>query len=295
MTLHAVALLMLVNLLWSLNVVVSKLAVDDLGVPPIFYALARSILVVLALLPLLRPVPRDLMRVMLIGLAISGGSFALLYVGLRTASPAAAGVVGLSGAPLTVIFAILFLGERIRWRRALGIVLAFGGVLVAVSSPAALETSGGVALIFASAVMGALGTVFVKRLDLSSVRLQAWAGVASIAALSPLTLVTESGQLEAVTSAPLEVAACLLFAGIAVSVGAHTAYFWLLQRYDTNQVVPLTLLSPLFTVVLGAWLTNDAVGSQLVIGGLLALAGVAIIVLRPSATFSKRLLVRVRL
>lgn len=291
----AVALLMLVNLLWSLNVVVSKIAVDDLGVPPIFYAFARSVLVVLALLPLLRPVPRELFRVMLIGLAISGGSFALLYVGLRTASPAAAGVVGLAGAPLTVIFAILFLGERVRWRRAVGIGLAFGGVLIAVSSRAALETSGGVALIFASAVMGALGTVFVKRLDLSSIRLQAWAGVASVIVLLPLTMATESGQLASLSAAPLETAACLLFAGIAVSVGAHTAYFWLLQRHDANQVVPLTLLSPLFTVALGAWLTNDAVGSQLVIGGLVALAGVAIIVLRPSATFSKRFMVRGRL
>jgi O-acetylserine/cysteine efflux transporter len=295
MTLPAVALLMLVNLLWSLNVVVSKIAVDDLGVPPLFYALARSVIVVAALLPLLRPVPRDLWRVMAVGLAISGGSFALLYVGLRTASPATAGVVGLSGAPLTVIFAILFLGERVRWKRALGIGLAFGGVLLAVSSPDALATGGGVALIFGSAVMGALGTVFVKRLALSSLRLQAWAGVASILALSPLTLASETGQLAPLAAAPVETAACLLFAGLVVSVGAHSAYFWLLQRYDTNQVVPLTLLSPLFTVVLGAWLTDDAVGARLVAGGLIALAGVAIIVLRPSETFSKRWIVRGRL
>lgn len=295
MGLPATALLMLVNLAWAMNVVVSKLAVDDLGVPPLFYALARSIIVVLVLAPLLRPIPRDLARVMVIGLAISGGSFALLYVGLRSASPAAAGVVSLAGAPLTVLFAILFLGERVRWRRGLGIALAFGGVLIAVTGPGALEASGGVALIFASAVVGALGSVFVKRLDLSSVRLQAWAGVASILALLPLTIIIESGQFVSVTRAPLEVAACLLFASIVVSVGAHTAYFKLLQRYDTNQVVPLTLLSPLFTVALGAWLTNDTVGSQLLVGGAIAVAGVAIIVLRPSATFSKRFLVRGRL
>lgn len=295
MGLPAVALLMLINLLWSLNVVVSKIAVDDLGVPPIFYAFARSVLVVVALLPLLRPVPRELLRVMAIGLAISGGSFALLYVGLQTASPATAGVVGLAGAPLTVIFAILFLGERVRWRRALGIALAFGGVLIAVSSPTALEASGGVALIFAAALMGALGTVFVKQLDVSSVRLQAWAGVASVALLLPLTLATETGQLSSIAAAPLESGACLVFAGVVVSVGAHSAYFWLLQRYDTNQVAPLTLVSPLFTVLLGAWLTNDAVGTQLVVGGLLALGGVAIIVLRPSTTFSKRWIVRGRL
>lgn len=295
MNFPAVALLMLVNLLWSLNVVVSKIAVDDLGIPPIFYAFARSVLVVLALLPLLRPIPRHLWRVLAVGLAISGGSFALLYVGLRTASPATAGVVGLSGAPLGVIFAIIFLGERVRWRRALGIALAFGGVLIAVASPDAWQASGGVALIFGSALVGALGTIFVKRIDLSSVRLQAWAGVASVVVLLPLTLATESRQIESLAAAPFEAAACLLFAGLIVSVGAHSAYYWILKRHDTNQVIPLTLLSPLFTVVLGAWLTNDRVGMQLVVGGLVALAGVTIIVLRPSTTFSKNWIVRGRL
>lgn len=291
----AIALLMLVNVAWALNVVVSKIAVDDLGTPPVFYAFLRSVLVVLALGPLLRPVPKGLPRIMAIGLAISGGSFALLYVGLETASPAAAGVVGLSGAPLTVVFAIVFLGERVRWRRGLGIALAFGGVLYAVSTPEAIDAGAGVALIFGASLAGALGSVFVKRLELSSIRLQAWAGVASIAVLGPLTVGLETGQADALSNAPWQIAACLAFAGLVVSVGAHSAYFRLLQRYDANQVVPLTLVSPLLTVAFGAWITGDDVGANLVIGGLIALAGVAIIVSRPSETFTKRLLVRGRL
>lgn len=100
------------NIVWALNVVVSKIAVSDLDTPPLFYALLRSIIVALALFPLLRPVPKELGKVMLIGLAISGGSFALLFMGLATASPSAAGVVSLSGAPMTVLFAILFLGAH---------------------------------------------------------------------------------------------------------------------------------------------------------------------------------------
>ena len=293
--LRAIAVLLVVDLLWALNVVVSKLAVDDLGVPPLFYAFARSALVAIVLAPLLRPAPRDLWRVMAIGLAISGGSFALLFAGLRTASPSAAGVVSLAGAPLTVLLAIVFLGERVRWRRGLGIGLAFGGVLVAVSGPAALEASSGLALVFAAALVGALGSVFVKRLDLRSIRLQAWAGVASALVLGPLSLATETDQLAGFARAPLETAACVVFAGLFVSVGAHSAYFRLLQEYDANQVAPLTLVSPLMTVALGAWLTDDAIGPRLLIGGAIALAGVAIIVLRPSETFTKRLLVRNRL
>lgn len=295
MSAASVGLMLLVDLIWALNVIVSKLAVDDLGAPPIYYAFVRSVLVALALAPLLWPVPRNVFPAMVIGLAISGGSFALLFLGLKTASPSAAAIVSLTGAPMTVLFAIFFLGETVRWRRALGIALAFAGVIVSVSQPGSLEAGPGLALVFASAVVGALGSVFVKRLDMPSVRLQAWAAVASIFVLGPLAFATESGAVEAFMRAPIELAACVFYAAILTSVGAHTIYFRLLQRHDANQIVPLTLLSPLMQLGLGAWLTNDAVGPQLLIGGALALGGVAIIVLRPSETFTRRWLVRGRL
>lgn len=292
---RAVAILVLCNVVWALNVVVSKIAVHQLGAPPLAYAFARSALVMVVLLPLLRPLPANLLRVMLVGLAISGGSFALLFMGLETASPSSAGVVSLSGAPMTVLFAILFLGERVRWRRGLGIALAFGGVLISVMSDSALEAGPGLVLVFASAAVGALGSVFVKRIELSSIRLQAWAAVASSFVLLPLSLTIESGQVAAFAEQPLLLAGCVVFAGLVVSVGAHTAYFRILQANDANAVVPMTLLTPLFTIALGAWLTGDPVGYRLLLGGAIAIAGVAIILVRPSETFTKRFLVRNRL
>jgi O-acetylserine/cysteine efflux transporter len=286
--------MMFCNVAWALNVVVSKIAVADLGTPPLFYALLRSVIVAAVLIPLLRPLPAKLWQVLLVGLAISGGSFALLFMGLATASPSAAGVVSLTGAPMTVLFAILFLGERIRWRRGLGIGLAFGGVLFAMAGDNQMETSTGLLLVFVSAVVGALGSVFVKRLELSSIRLQAWAAIASIAVLLPLTAMMESGQVAAFAAAPWEVAACLFFAAIIVSIGAHTAYYRLLQQHDANLLVPLTLFTPILTILFGAWLTGDTIGGRLIAGGAIALLGVAIIVLRPSATFTRRFLVRPR-
>ncbi|MEX0341478.1 MAG: DMT family transporter [Erythrobacter sp.] len=291
---RALLVMMLCNVVWALNVVVSKVAIVDLASPPLFYAFLRSLIVALVLIPLLRPLPAKLWQVLLVGLAISGGSFALLFMGLETASPSAAGVVSLSGAPMTVLFAIMFLGERVRWRRGLGIGLAFGGVLFAMAGENQLETSTGLLLVFLSAVIGALGTVFVKRLEIPSIRLQAWAAVASVAVLLPLTFVLEGGQVASLANSPWQLAACLFFAGIIVSVGAHTAYYRMMQEFDANLVVPLTLFTPILTIVFGAWLTGDAIGERLVIGGAIALAGVAIIVLRPSETFTRRFLVRPR-
>ena len=291
---RALFVMMLCNVVWALNVVVSKVAIVDLGSPPLFYALLRSVIVAAVLVPLLRPLPAKLWQVLVIGLAISGGSFALRFLGLETASPSAARVVSLSGAPMTVLIAILFLGERVRWRRGLGIGLAFGGVLFAMAGENQMETSTGLLLVFLSAVVGALGTVFVKRIDLPSIRLQAWAAVASVAVLLPLTATLETGQIASLATSPYKLAACLLFAGIVVSVGAHTAYYRLMQEFDANMIVPLTLFTPILTILFGAWLTGDAIGERLIIGGAIALAGVAIIVLRPSETFTRRFLVRPR-
>ena len=289
------ALLAIICFAWSLNVIVSKIVVDQLQVPPLFYAAARSLLVLAVLLPFLRPVPEKWGQALLFGLAISGGSFALLFVGLREASPSSAAIVSLSGAPLTVLFAIALLGEKVGWRRAMGILLTFIGVVVAVASPSGWQSSTGLLFIGASAIVGALGTVLIKRLEISALGLQAWAALASVLVLVPLSAALEADPLPAVAAAPLAFFACLLFSALVVSVGAHTLYFRLLQRHDANLIAPLTLMTPLWTIALGAAITGDTIGPALLTGGALAIAGVLVILLRPSRTFAKAMLVRTRL
>lgn len=290
-----IMLLVLANLAWAMNVVVSKLAVEDLGLPPLFYAALRALVTIVALAPLLRPLPKDCLRTALVGLSIGGGSFALFAVGLETASPSAAGIVGLSGAPMTVLLAIALLGEKVGWRRGIGIALAVIGVVIAIASPSGWESSGGVVWILVSCLVGALGSVYVKRIDVGGKQLQAWSALASFVVLMPFALATEDNFTAPLVANPLEVIGCLIFAGLIVSVYAHTIYFNALKAHDANLVVPFTLLHPLMTVALGAWLTGDRIGWPLLIGGGIAVTGVAILVVRPSTTFTRRLLVRSRL
>jgi O-acetylserine/cysteine efflux transporter len=293
--LSALGIMLFCNVAWAMNVVVSKIAVSTLGLPPLFYTVLRSAVVLAVLFPLLRHVPQRLGLVLVIGFAITGGSFGLQFVGLQTASPSAVGIVNLSGAPLTVLFAIIFLGEEVRWRRGLGMALALGGVGLAIGAPSGANDPAGLAFAFAGVFIGAFASVFVKRLTIGAVALQAWAALASLLVMLPATLALESGQIAAVEAAPMAVAGCVLFAGLVVSVGAHSAYFRLFQAHDANLIVPLTLLTPLLTIAFGTWLTGDEIGWSLIIGGTMALIGVAIIVIRPSRTFFKPHMMRPRL
>lgn len=293
--LSALGIMLFCNVAWAMNVVVSKVAVTTLGLPPLFYTVLRSATVLAVLFPLLRYVPQRPLLVLGIGFAITGGSFGLQFIGLQTASPSAVGIVNLSGAPLTVLFAIIFLGEEVRWRRGLGMALALGGVGLAIGAPSEAGDPVGLGFAFAGVFIGAFASVFVKRLEVGAVALQAWAAVASLIVMLPGTLLLESGQIAAVEAAPLAVGACVLFAGVVVSVGAHSAYFRLFQAHDANLIVPMTLLTPLLTIAFGTWLTGDTIGWPLIIGGAMALAGVAIIVIRPSRTIFKWQLMRPKL
>jgi O-acetylserine/cysteine efflux transporter len=293
--LSALGIMLFCNVAWAMNVVVSKIAVSTLGLPPLFYTVLRSVTVLAVLFPLLRHVPQRLPLVLTVGFAITGGSFGLQFVGLQTASPSAVGIVNLSGAPLTVLFAVIFLGEEVRWRRGLGMALALGGVGLAIGAPSGANDPVGLGFAFAGVLIGAFASVFVKRIEIGSVALQAWAAVASLAVMLPASLLLETGQIAAVEAAPLAVAGCVLFAGLVVSVGAHSAYFRLFQRHDANLIVPLTLLTPLLTIAFGTWLTGDTIGWSLIVGGTMALAGVAIIVIRPSRTIFKPWLMRPKL
>ena len=53
----------------------------------------------------------------------------------------------------------------------------------------------------------------------------------------------------------------------------------MVQRYEVSRTTPFSLLTPLIAIVLSVAFLGDPVTSQLVIGGVLALGGVAIVAL----------------
>lgn len=295
MPVRDVALLVLLCVIWAGNVIVSRIVVTDMAIPPLFYAAMRTLVVVAALFPWLKWPGKDWWRVALVTTSVSGGGFALLFVGLQDATPSSSAIVQLSGAPMTVLLAIAILKERVRWRRGIGIAMAFGGVLVAVASPTGWESSSGLLFVFAGAFVGALGSVYLKTIDLSALRLMAWAGFFSTLLLFPLSLALESGQITSSLAVSWQLAGALLFSGIVVSVFAHTVYFHILQRNEAGIVAPITLLTPIFTIMMGAGITGDEVGPLMLAGAALAVGGVLVIAVRPSPTFFKGLLVRTRI
>ncbi len=289
------ALLVLICVLWGLNMVVSKWVVGPMGVPPLFYGALRAAVIALAVLPWLLPMPQPRWRILVVGVLMGAGGFALIFVGLETASPSAAAVVGQLGVPMTTLLSVIVLGERIRWRRGLGIALAVFGVVLVMWDPKGVDVSTGLLFVAAGAFSGALGTVMMKQLEgVSPLRYQAWVGFSSLIVLAAFSAAVERDQFEALMDAGWPLIPMVLFSALLVSVFAHTAYYGLIHRYEANLIAPLTLMSPLMAIGFGIWLTNDHFDTRMAFGTAVALTGVLIIAVRPSFSLPKAILFRNR-
>jgi drug/metabolite transporter (DMT)-like permease len=289
------SLFVLICVLWALNAIVAKVVVSDMQVPPLFFGMLRSAAIAVAVAPWLLPLPRPLWRVVVVGILMGGGGFALYFVGLQTASPSAAAIVSQIGVPTATLLSVLVLGERIRWRRGLGIALTLAGVFVVMFEPGDFNLSTGLLFVVASSTGGAIGTIMMKQMEgIRPLRFQAWVGFSSTLVLLALTPALEVRQVSSAWEAGWPLLAATLYSGLVVSVFAHTQYYGLIQRYEANLVAPLTLISPLFTVGFGIWLTGDHFDLRMAFGTALALAGVFIIAVRPNVTLGRKLLFRNR-
>ena len=289
------ALLMAMCVIWAINNIVSKYVVSILEVPPLFYAAGRFLIVAACLIPFLRPAPRPIWKLLIAAFLMGGGSFGFMFVGLKDATPSSAAIVLQLGMPATLILSMIFLGERIAWRRGLGIALTFAGVLVVMWNPAGFSLSGGLALIAASTLMSSVGVIMTKQIEgMRPITFQAWVGFASLAPMALLSAWLEPNAVDAAVAAGWPFWTALVFSAVVVSLGAHTVYVTLLQKYEANLISALILVTPLATIVLGVLVLNDPFGPRLIIGSALALAGVLIIALRGSQVMSMLLAMRNR-
>ncbi|MEM9422208.1 MAG: DMT family transporter [Pseudomonadota bacterium] len=284
--LHAL-ILTLICIVWGFHFTVIKVAVAE--VPPIAYVAVRMFIVALLLVPFLKWHRGMMRRILVAGVCFGGLNYVFMFSGVKYTSASVGALFVETYVPLATIMSVIFLGEKIRWRRMLGLALAFSGVVVVAT--AGEEGTGssnlalGGSLLLAAALCEAFGAITVKRIEgVKPLQLLAWFGIIGTLVTTPMSLAIERDQLSVLTSDARGVAlAALLYSVIMVSIVGHASYYWLLQRVDVSQVAGGTVMTTLFAVTFGVLLLDEPLTWQLIVGGIVTLAGVAIIVARSGA------------
>lgn len=279
MTPQDVALALLVMALWGLNFVAAKIGLAEF--PPMLLMGMRFTLVAALLLPFVR-MPRGKMRgIFLLSVILGTVHFPLMFNGIKGLDAATASVAAQLQVPFASLLAALFFKDKLGWKRAFGMVVAFAGVLLIAGEPRLAGNLTPLVLVVLASLAFALASVQIKRLGaVDGFALNAWMGLFAAPQLLVLSLLLERGQVEAIRSASLWGWGALVFIAVMATIVAYGLWYRLLRRYDVNQAVPFMLLVPLFGVASGVLLLDEPLTWRLALGGLVTVAGVGVIVVR---------------
>lgn len=274
------ALIALIDLIWAFNAVAIKFAVEV--VQPITAVFLRYAIVFMVCLPWLQWLPGRMPTILLTG--VVGGA---LFFGLGSISFAVAdnvsalSIAGQLGVPFSLILAVIFLGERIHWPRIIGVALAFLGVVILGFDPAIMHERLGLLLtVLASFIWGVSSLLMRKLKGVPPLTIHAWLALISLPLLGGASLIFEPGELARAGQLPVETAGWLAYSAIGASVVGHAGMSWLLQRYPVTVISPLTLPTPLLSVVVAVVVLDNPLTPQMILGGAVALVGVAVITFR---------------
>jgi len=284
----AIGLMLVLAMLWGLQQVAIKLAL--FGVSPVAQAATRSIVATLLLAGWARwrgiaLFDRDgTLPAGLIAGLLFGAEFILIYAGLEHTAAARMVVFVYLAPVLTALGLVWFVpGERLSGMQWAGVLLAFGGLVVAFADsftvPGRTTLRGDVYGVIA-AVLWAATTVLIRSTRLSSARAEKtlFYQLAFSGAMLPIAAVAlgETGFTHINTT----VIVSLVFQSVVVAFASYLTWFWLLTRYLAARLAVFSFLSPMFGVTFGVVILGERLSSSFILAALLVAAGIALVNLR---------------
>jgi O-acetylserine/cysteine efflux transporter len=271
-------LALVVVVAWGVNFVVIKVGLH--GVPPMLLGALRF---TLAAVPAVFFVKRPQMPwrwLFAYGATISFGQFAFLFSAMYVGMPAGlASLVLQAQAFFTLIFAALFLHERIRVPNVVGLLIAAGGLAIIGMQGGHAMTLAGFILTLCAACSWALGNIVTKKVGkVDLVGLVVWGSLIPPLPFLALSYAFEGPQrIVAALSgiSAMSIFAIVYLAFIATLIG-YGLWSRLLSRYPASQVAPFSLLVPIVGLASASLFLDEHLSTVQVVGALLVMAGLAV-------------------
>lgn len=275
-------------LIWSTGFIVAKF-----GLPysePLTFLLLRFVGVLIVLLPIVfvmrAPWPHGRIRhIAVAGVLVQAGYLGGVWCAIKLGMPAGLSALIVGMQPILTAFAAPLIGESVRGRQWIGLVFGLCGVALVVVNKISLTGLSweSIALCILALMSITIGTLYQKRycasFDLRTGTIIQFA--ASIVVLLPFAILFEdlTPALESVQWTPRFVGA-LLWAILALSIGAIFLLFALIRKSAATQVTSLLYLTPPTTAVMAWIMFGEAFSIVGMIGMVLAVIGVALVVRR---------------
>lgn len=268
-----------VSLLWGGNVVAVKVA--TLSLPPFLLTGMRFALVALVLAPLFRPRLDQMRAVLGLAVVLGIGHFGLLFVAISGMDSASAGIAVQLATPFSALVAWLAYREALGWARAVGMTVAFAGVVVLAGEPHVTSLAP-LLLMVVSTLAWAVSNVMIKRVGaVHPLAINGWVALFAFPMLLALSALTETDHWSRIQATTTAGWAGLAYTTIGSTLIAYTLWYQLVAKHSLNRVVPFTLLGPGVGLFGGVLLLGEPLTWHKLLGAGLTVAGVAVIQLWP--------------
>jgi O-acetylserine/cysteine efflux transporter len=251
--------------------------------------LIRQAIVLVVCASWLRIVPGRMRELLVLGVLTGGAYFLVINLSLSVATNVSAlAIAGQLGVPFSMLLAVVVLKERIHRYRIAGVALSLLGVGILVFDPRVAREIPGILLTALASFIWACSSLIQRRLTgVPVLTIYAWIGLIGTLTLAPVALLLEPRAVASIPHIPLKSIGWVAFSAIGSTVIGHGSMSWLLQRHPISAVTPLTLASPVLSVIAASLFFATPLTPMMILGGIVALTGVAIVTLRSARAGEK--------
>jgi len=274
MSINQILLALIVPITWGFGYALTKIGMDQFT--PLLLMSLRFGIAGLILVWFTKPpwgFMRELFIIAFIGSTIQYG---FTYYGLKGIDVSTASILVQLEGPILALLSTLILKERLGWPRALGMGLAFTGVIVIAGEPRLSDSLDSVALVITGAVFWAIAQIMISRLkSLSGITILAWIAIIATPQMLLISLVIEEGQWESIKTANLVDWSIVFYLSFIMTVIGYSVWYHLLRICDVSKISPFLMLLPVTSIIAGIVLLNEQFTLAMGIGGVLVMTGVA--------------------
>ena len=269
-----ILLALIVPITWGLGFTLAKIGMEQF--PALLIMTIRFGIAGLILVWFTKPPWGHMREIFVVALIGSTIQYGLTYNGLKGIDASTAAILVQLEGPILAIMGAFLLKEKLGITRALGMGLAFIGVLIITGEPRLDGHLDSVILLIAGSAVWAVAQIMISRLkDLSGITILAWVAIMATPQMFVASILIEDGQWLAITTASFIDWSIILYLALIMTVLGYSVWYHLLSSVDVSKVSPFLMLLPITSIIAGIVLLDEKLTSSMILGGLLIMSGVA--------------------
>jgi len=274
--LTAILAALLCAIMWGSNFVTVKLALVQLT--PLFLTSIRLMFVSCFLIWFIKvPSRAALINLLWISITFYTINFGLVNLGIMHTDAGLASIIIQLEVPLATILGAIFLKEHISLRQAIGLIIAFVGVILVAYTPTISGHLTSILLLLGGAVAYGVSILQVKQArEVGALTLVVYCSLFGGLQLLLLSFLLEHNQWHSLLQMNFTTEFSLI---TYIFMGTSAFLIWtrLIHIHYLNQIMPFSLLVPVFAMVFGRIFLNEMITSQIILGAVITILGITLV------------------